>query len=213
VFPLHSTDGRGNCTCSRQVCSNPGKHQRTKNGLLDASTNELFIRQWWKRWPNSNIGFRMGIKCVALDTDDGGAGLAEAQQYGVDLTDPHSATGNGRHYLYKMPEAITLHNKVKGTGDWVLEHCDTRAEGGYIVAPPSRHYLGGTYRWAAPFDVERLPDIPARLLAAWAPVKDDPRKSDPYAAEEDTADAPPLDADEAQAGDAIGKVTAMYYVR
>jgi hypothetical protein len=26
VFPLHSTDGHGNCDCSQQVCGNAGKH-------------------------------------------------------------------------------------------------------------------------------------------------------------------------------------------
>jgi Bifunctional DNA primase/polymerase, N-terminal len=43
VFPVHSIDETGACTCGgpevNQKCS-PGKHPRTPNGYLDATTNE-----------------------------------------------------------------------------------------------------------------------------------------------------------------------------
>src|SRR5690348_4259070 len=79
VFPLHTVDTKGQCTCSRRICGNPGKHPRTANGLSNATTDEFKIRQWWRRWPDSNIGLRTGVAFVAFDTDDGDEGIAEAK--------------------------------------------------------------------------------------------------------------------------------------
>ena len=116
VFPLHTVDARGRCSCSKTVCSNPGKHPRTRNGLHDAATSEFVIRRWWARWPQSNIGIRTGDKFDVLDPDGGDAAFAEAAEYGVDLSALHSITGGGKHYPFKLPEGITLRNKVKDTG-------------------------------------------------------------------------------------------------
>src|SRR5262245_17175958 len=47
--------------CHQSVCWNAGKHPRTKNGVLDASTEESKIRQWWATWGDANIGVATGI--------------------------------------------------------------------------------------------------------------------------------------------------------
>jgi putative DNA primase/helicase len=149
-----------------------------------------------------------GDKFDVLDPDGGDAAFAEAAEYGVDLSALHSITGGGKHYPFKLPEGITLRNKVKDTGDWPLHHCDARAEGRYIVAPPSRHASGRSYEWSAPFDLANLPEVPLALLEVWQDPPDDPRNA--YTVEDEAPGE--LDDIEIQEGDARGEVTALYFV-
>ncbi len=45
VFPLHSIGDDGRCTCGNANCQNPGKHPKTKRGLLDATPKKLPVFQ------------------------------------------------------------------------------------------------------------------------------------------------------------------------
>lgn len=60
VFPLHSTDDAGMCSCGNAECGGPGKHPRTSRGCLDASTDAAQIRAWWERWSDANVGIATG---------------------------------------------------------------------------------------------------------------------------------------------------------
>jgi hypothetical protein len=51
VFPLHTPTKNGGCSCSNPNCNDQGKHPRTKNGLKDATTDEVQIRKWWGKMP------------------------------------------------------------------------------------------------------------------------------------------------------------------
>ena len=70
VFPVHVPAG-GGCSCGNPGCEHVGKHPRTQHGLLDATTDEATIRQWWTDWPDANIGFATGAASgiVVLDID------------------------------------------------------------------------------------------------------------------------------------------------
>jgi hypothetical protein len=46
---------------------------------------------------------------------------------------------------------------------------DWRGRGGAVLAPPSRHASGGTYRWLRGLDQAPLPEAPAALRALLAP--------------------------------------------
>jgi hypothetical protein len=50
-----------------------------------------------------------------------------------------------------------------------LNHVDRRGTGGCVLAPPSRHVSGGTYRWLVPLDQAPLPEVPAALRARLDP--------------------------------------------
>ena len=52
--------------------------------------------------------------------------------------------GGGQHFYYQLPDGATISNRVKMGGLTI----DLRAEGGYVVAPPSRHPNGNLYRWS-----------------------------------------------------------------
>jgi hypothetical protein len=73
---------------------------------------------------------------------------------------PVSITGKGAHYLYKPTGQGNRSNLLaKGSGiDW-------RGKGGYIVAPPSLHYLEGRrYKWSESQGAETpLPTVPRWL--------------------------------------------------
>ncbi len=169
VIPLHSIrDGR--CTCGKSACKSRGKHPRTLHGLSDASTDPELIRRWWKQWPDANVGIVTGAGSglIGLDVDPrhgGDESLADLEvQHGRLPATVESLTGGGgRHVLFNHPGGyIRGDNRGKiGRG------LDLKADGGYLVAPPSLHMSGRTYEWelsSAPGAV-KLADPPVWLRA------------------------------------------------
>lgn len=162
VFPLHNVLLRnGNLECSCHCwrgCKNQGKHPRTLNGLDDATTNENKIIDWWEKYPNANIGLITGIESgiIVLDIDvkyGGEYSLDELQDiYKSNLKanyEPLPATlttvtgSRGRHLYFKYPLNFT----IKGSASKVADGLDIRANGNYVVAPPSNHISGNNYEW------------------------------------------------------------------
>jgi putative DNA primase/helicase len=177
VLPLHTpTDGR--CSCEDADCSSPGKHPRTKKGLKDATTDEATIRRWWERWPDANVGILTGaptgVFVVDVDPRHGGEeSLAELiRQHGPLPTSVESLTGSGgKHVLFKHPgNSVVVRSVPRVAG---LDGLDVRGDGGYIVAPPSRHASGREYAWEVsshPDDVA-IADAPDWLLRLVAQPK------------------------------------------
>jgi hypothetical protein len=171
VFPLHGARN-GVCTCGRPDCGNVGKHPRTKRGFLDATTDPAQIDRWWKAQPDSNIGVPTGAASgfVAVDEDprNGGTeGLAALlEELGLELPPtPISLTGgDGRHILLKRPD-VGDHASIRTTK--LATGVDFKADGGYIVAPPSVHGSGRSYKWKeeAKAGEVALAEMPQALLA------------------------------------------------
>lgn len=119
----------------------------TKHGFLDATLDEKIIREWWKKWPNANIGVPTGIKFWVLDIDprhggdDSRAALVLKHSALAD-TIRQMTGGGGSHYLYEMPDQQKL-----GCHEAVWPGIDVKAEGGYIVVHPSIHPNGKKYEW------------------------------------------------------------------
>jgi len=146
VFPLHSVVN-GQCTCGDKECDNQGKHPRTWNGFNAATTDINAITEWFRKWPDSNIGIPTGEinGFFVLDVDPRHNGHITLES----LIDEHgklpetveAITGSkGSHYLFKHHEGIVNKNGF-------LEGLDIRGKGGYIVASPSNHISGGNYEW------------------------------------------------------------------
>jgi putative DNA primase/helicase len=139
VIPLH-TPIDGECDCRRRDCPSAGKHPRTKNGLLDATTDPDQIRKWWTIWPDANIGIAVPVGIVAVDID-GPEGVDALQALGYALPETATVeTGRGHHYLYRTAEQI-------GPKTAILPKVDLRGPGSYLVGPPSIHSNGRRYRW------------------------------------------------------------------
>ncbi len=160
VFPLHSVDEGGNCSCGGKPGCKPGKHPRTKHGFHDATTDASRITAWWNRYPEANIGIPTGKRTglLVLDVDHpAGLDALEAEHGKLTATRTHSTGSGGMHRLYRYPAGEHFGNS---SGD-LPDGYDIRGEGGYIVAPPS-----ATTR---PYEVlDRLPlgDAPEWLLEA-----------------------------------------------
>ena len=166
VFPLHTPMSDG-CSCGKPGCEHVGKHPRAEHGLHDATLDETTIRQWWARWPDANIGIVTGAASgiVALDIDPRHGGdetLADLErQHGQLPRTVESITGGGgRHIFFAHPGGqVKSRNLAPGI--------DVKADGGYVVAPPSLHASGERYAWelsSHPDDTALAP--PPEWLAA-----------------------------------------------
>jgi hypothetical protein len=74
------------------------------------------------------------------------------KKWGVPVT-PISETARGRHYYFQLPDVRIR----SATG--LASGLDLKAEGGYVVAPPSVHPTGKSYQWVIP-PIEAEPSPP-----------------------------------------------------
>ena len=129
-----------------------GKKPITKHGLKDASTDPDKIREMFAAHPYSNIGMACGsqsggIIVVDIDVDEekdknGNDSLKEWEhEHGALPDTAMTLTGRGgNHYLYRSAGDTKSRIACK-------EGIDIRADGGYIVLPPSIHPNGAQYAW------------------------------------------------------------------
>ena len=153
VFPCYSITDAGTCSCGDADCRSQGKHPLTANGFKDATTDTGQIEQWWMATPEANIGVptgaASGFDVVDADIYKPDGTSIETLCNGRQLPQtPLSETGRGGlHYLFK-------HEGHKGVAP---EGIDWKADGGYIIAPPSRGALQ-PYCWkVSPDDVDVAP--------------------------------------------------------
>lgn len=149
AFPAPELEQKARCSCGRVPCaSKPGKHPRTAHGLKDATTDANTIRTWWSTWPQANIAIVTGAassvaagggSLVVLDVD-GPEGVAFMAEHALPAT-LTASTGKGHHYYFAGPAGL------KNTQGKLARHLDTRAENGYVIAPPSLHASGRRYEW------------------------------------------------------------------
>ena len=104
------------------------------------------VKQWWSDFPKANIGIVTGeVSGIAVvDIEKGG------DTSGYPITLIAKTGGGGWHYYYKYEEGIE--NKAR-----VLPLTDIRGEGGYVVAPPSKHASGDNYEWLVTEDIADFP--------------------------------------------------------
>jgi hypothetical protein len=120
-------------------------------GVHDAVTDADRIKAWWSACPNANVGLACGVAFWVLDVDYKGwratapDGLdtyaAMVDRYGRPPATTTQITGGGGFQFFLSPDG-RVNNGVR-----FLPGTDTRSAGGYVVAPPSIHPGGGTYRW------------------------------------------------------------------
>jgi hypothetical protein len=133
------------CGCLRGAkCDDPGKHPFTKRGFLDATKNVASIRGWWKHNPHFNIGIATGaISGIFVVDADGPTGLTTVStlDFPPTLTALTGRVDGGKHFYFRHP-GFPVKNDVKP-----LPGIDIRGDGGYVIAPGSRHISGNYYRW------------------------------------------------------------------
>lgn len=113
------------------------------------------IKSWFSNG-SSNIAIITGkiSNLVVVDVDSYEAYQWCKAQFDVDT--PTVKTAKGYHLYYKYPERLEIKNSVHINGMEI----DIRAEGGYVVAPPSIHENGHQYRWLNPnTQIKPLPEV------------------------------------------------------
>lgn len=127
-----------------------GKKPVTEHGLKDASTNTAKIKEWWEQYPAANIGmvtgWLSGTWVLDIDGEEGEESLrALIGRHGELPQTAESITGGGgRHIFFLCPKALTISNSAGRLGAGI----DVRANGGYVVMPPSIHESGKKYAWS-----------------------------------------------------------------
>lgn len=169
VFPCWWPLEDGSCACGSVTCSSSGKHplgKLTPQGVKEASTDSAVVAQWWQQYPEANVGLATGGELVVLDLDgpEALASIADREQQLGALPDTlEVGTGKGSHRYYSKPAGSAVRNTAGENGKRGLgPKLDTRADGGYVIAPPSLHPSGKAYSWQ---DTEtQLAALPAGWL-------------------------------------------------
>lgn len=155
------------CACGLPACDNPGKHpvgRLVPHGHNDADVALDTVQQWFAvptagagvpgGWVPFNLGVATGRGLVVVDADTkatrvdlptglevvddweswtGGSSLP-TQTYRV-------RTGSGGLHLWlRVDENLRIKSRNR-----VLPGVDVKADGGYVLAPPSVHVSGGSY--------------------------------------------------------------------
>ena len=139
----------------------PGrKEPRTTRGFHDATKDNEQIRRWWGNSPTANIGIATGnvSSLLVIDIDPRHGGNVETlQEKHGDL--PYTAivrTGSGGQHVYLQHPSgsLSCSNGKLGPG------LDIKADGGYVIAPPSLHPDGERYCWDNEHDIADIPLAP-----------------------------------------------------
>ncbi len=179
VFPCHTVTEDGECSCGIKDCADKGKHPKTRRGLKEASNDPAKIDEWFGAAAEpSNIaivtGEKSGITVIDIDIGPGKEGAESWAEAIKDHGEPDTLvaeTGSGgMHFVFKYNSALKTASNVLGKG------VDVRNDSGYIIAAPSRHKSGGTYKWLdwEGAEVKNLPGhLSRRKDGRGRPRKDD----------------------------------------
>lgn len=140
------------------------------NGLHSATTDLATVRSWWRRWPDAGVAIVTGaasrLVVVDVDGDHGVAALKalEAEHGPLPRTRLAQTGGAGWHLVFAHP-GVEVRNSAGRLGPGL----DVRGDGGYVIAPPSPHPSGATYRWVRKCEPLRPPEWLLTMLRPPAP--------------------------------------------
>lgn len=141
-----------------------GKVPLTRHGVIDATTAEDRIREWWSRGA-PNVGARVPSPLVVLDFDPQNGGTVAELERALAAALPrtltvHSGRGTGGQHRYYLHPGGPLTSSRLPAG------IDVKTDRGYCVMPPSLHpATGKPYQWE-----QRDPQpLPAALVELMRP--------------------------------------------
>ena len=163
-------------------CSSPGKHPRLSGWQVKATTDPETIKEWWRRWPDANVGIVTGPESglLVLDVDredradtDGNICTIDGEDTLLDFEEKYGElpetveviTGSGgRHIYFAWPDGLDAGDRIRFAPALDARAGGRDGNGGNIVAPPSHHASGGTYE----FEARSHPDdVPLALPPLW----------------------------------------------
>ena len=139
------------------------KAPATPHGFKDATTDPGAVRSLFEAYPGSGVGIATGATSglLVLDVDPDAGGdhaLVDLEREHERLPDTVEVlTGGGGRHLYFVHPGGEIRSSAGKLGPGL----DVRADGGYVVAPPSAHPSGRRYE----FEVSHHPDDVAPAAA------------------------------------------------
>jgi hypothetical protein len=190
VLPLWWPTSTGDCACGLPGCDSACKHpigRLLAHGLHDASKEVDRVEAWWRIYPTANVGIRTGsasdLVVLDVDGDAGRLALRGLIAHHAPFEARWARTGSGGWHAYFAHPGGSLPNSSGRLG----EGLDVRGDGGYVVAPPSRHHCGRRYRWIGAAD--RPPALPQWLSELVAQPGHEERTAQPVWLLSDDVDA------------------------
>ena len=164
TLPLHTIiDGR--CTCNRPDCESAAKHPCNRNGVKGATQDSAGVESLLRSGRLANVGLATGevsgVDVLDIDPRHGGdqSLMALVAQNGPLPSTVEAVTGGaGTHYFFQHVPRLKSGANVAGPG------IDHRADGGYVVAPPSLHASGRPYVWKPGHSPD---DMPLAVMPDW----------------------------------------------
>jgi hypothetical protein len=167
VVPLHNRAANGGCTCAQgKACKGVGKHPRLKAWEKSATDDLEQIEAWWEKWPDANVGVRLGPESGIIDIE---CDSPEAERNFTLLFDgnppvcPTFQSRRGKHRLFKwrpdLPGGACVH---VGT---VEVRTGNGGKGAQTAFPPSVNALGVPRVWLVPPEVVEPPELPDAVVA------------------------------------------------
>jgi hypothetical protein len=116
------------------------------------------IKSWWEKWLDANIGIITGaisnnLGAIDRDTEEGREALEELLPESF-ITPTTQTPRKGNHFYCLTPKGLELRNNSR-----IINGCDFRGEGGYIIAPPSVTE-DGRYQWLPGLSLDEVPLAP-----------------------------------------------------
>lgn len=129
----------------------PGKPYIKWRGLQKKLPSESLVRHWWEQWPDASIALLCGsvsdLIVVDIDPRNGGA---EAGKHPLKQSPMVcNSGGGGAHYYYGFPlDQAEVSTQVNAKSkDPERKGRDVKADGSYVILPPSVHKSGKRYTW------------------------------------------------------------------
>jgi len=151
-------------------CKPGGKTPATGHGFKDATADTGKIRQWWAQ-SAYNIGMpTAGLVVIDIDGEQGYATWAElSNELSLnEMTVSVLTGGGGKHLWYRVPEGVEIKCGTGVLGPGI----DVRANGGYVVIPPSE--TEAAYEWVMDPEMTDIAPLPPDLAARLVPAKREP---------------------------------------
>jgi len=160
-----------------------GKIPQIKKWQINATYNSDKIKELWKNI-NYNIGILTGkdggnLVVIDCDVKDDINGISNFDNYIKDknITLPNTLTATtgrgGKHYYFRSKSS-----NIKSGTNIFDKGIDIRANGGFIIAPPSLHPNGNRYSWDNDFMIADLPiELENLIIEIQNPTKTNNTKS------------------------------------